>query len=123
MSETRPWVLFLSVLAFIGGGLMALGSVTLGIMVVLEEEPLAIILALIYLIYGGFGLGCAYYLFSYGQRIGVFLSTSHNDHLETALVAQKSFWKLVGIFAVVVLLVTLLGGLLVAIIPLVMMGM
>jgi hypothetical protein len=93
---------------------MALGSVMGVIMVVVEKEPFGIFAVLIYLLYGGFGLGCAYYLFSYGRRIGTFLRTSHADQLEAALVAQKSFWKLLAIFAVLLLLVTLLGVLSVA---------
>jgi hypothetical protein len=83
----------------------------------------ALLGAVFYLLYGGFGLGFGYYLFSYAKTIGVFTSSGHAAHLEAALVAQKSFWKLVGIFAIVLLGVMLLGGLFLAIIPLMMKGM
>ena len=123
MSETRPWVLFLSVLLFIAAGMMTLGCVAMACFAIGFQEVEVLLGAAFYLLYGGFLFGFGYYLFSYARTIGVFTGSGHADHLEAALVAQKSFWKLVGIFIIVVLLLMLLAGLFLAILPLAMMGM
>jgi hypothetical protein len=123
MSQTRPWVLFLSVLAFIAAGMMVLGCVAMACLAVALQETPILFMSVFYLFYGGFGLGFGYYLFSYAQTIGVFTRSGHAAHLETALVAQKSFWKLVGIFAIVLLSFSLLGGLVAAILAPLTMGM
>jgi predicted Zn finger-like uncharacterized protein len=123
MSETRPWVLLLSVFAFIAASMMVLGCVAMACVAIAVQEAPIMLGAVFYLFYGGFGLGFGYYLFSYAKTIGVYSRSGQAADLETALVAQKSFWKLVGIFAIVLLAVMLLGGLFLAIIPLMMMGM
>jgi hypothetical protein len=65
----------------------------------------------LYLLYAALYLACAYYLLLYGRRIGSFQRTNDVHDLESALVAQKSFWKLVGItLAVMIGLGVLMAG-------------
>ena len=54
-----------------------------------------------YLVYAALYLAGSYFLFVYGLRIGSFQRSNSFADLESALVAQKSFWKLVGIVIVV----------------------
>ena len=108
LSQTRPWVLFLSILGFLGGGLMALAAVVVVIGAVFAAQPEMLIVGPIYLLYAALYLASAYYLFLYGRRIGVFEQTNQVRDLESALVAQKSFWRLVGITLAVMLALGLL---------------
>jgi hypothetical protein len=100
LAGTRPWTLFLSILA----------------LVVL---PLAILLQLLTLVFGyllaipgvavlGLELWAAYLLLVYSQKIGSFLRESDVYELERALSAQKTFWQIAGIVTIIGLVVTLL---------------
>jgi DNA-directed RNA polymerase subunit RPC12/RpoP len=108
MSQTRPWVLFVSILGFLAGGLMALAAVGMLIGSILARQAEMLIVGPIYALYAAFYLACAYYLFVYGQRIGQLEQTRQTPDLEAALVAQKSFWRLVGITLAVTLVLGLL---------------
>ncbi len=123
MSETRPWVSFLSILAFLLGALMAVGSVSMVIVAIVLQDAPILFMAALYLFYGGFVTGFGYYLFRYAKAIRVFNRNGRAAHLEAALVAQKSFWKLLGIFAAILLALMLVAVIVAAILPPLMMGM
>jgi DNA-directed RNA polymerase subunit RPC12/RpoP len=111
MSQTRPWVLFLAVLGFVAGGLMALAAVAMVLVALVAGELEMLIVGPIYLLYAALYLACAYYLLLYGRRIVSFERSNDVHDLESALVAQKSFWKLVGItLAVMLVLGFLMAG-------------
>jgi hypothetical protein len=109
LKQTRPWVRLVSVLMFLGGALGLLGS-----LLTLMATPAvgapgrggAILL--------GQFLMCVFYffpawfLYQYGSAIAVFLGGGEVAGLEVALERQKSFWKFVGISALIGLV---LGGL------------
>jgi hypothetical protein len=99
MAQTRPWVLFLSVFAFVAGGLMGLAAVGMLIAAMAVQQMFMWIPGLIYFFGAAFYWACAVYLFLYSQRIASFVQTTLARDLEAALVAQKSFWKLVGAMA------------------------
>jgi DNA-directed RNA polymerase subunit RPC12/RpoP len=101
LSQTRPWVIFLSILGFVCGGFMTLGSVGILVAAVVSGEPGMILFGPMYLVYAALYLAGSYFLFVYGLRIGSFQRSNSFADLESALVAQKSFWKLVGIVIVV----------------------
>jgi len=83
------------------GGFMALGAVGIVIGAAVSGEPGMFFLAPMYVIYAALYLAGSYYLLLYGLRIGSFQRTHSFGDLEAALVAQKSFWKLLGIVTVV----------------------
>jgi hypothetical protein len=106
LRQTRPWVMFLGVMSFIGSAFMLLGGV-----LVMAAGSLApsgapfpsaalgaayIPLAFVY-IYPGMKL------WSYGAAINRLLASRTSVDLEAALAQQKSFWKFVGILTVVML--------------------
>ena len=104
LAETRPWVLFISILMFISVGLMVLGAV--GVLLVALMGGMGLffgVISLLYVLFAAVYAVPAYYLFKYGQRIGDFLRQNGNRQLEAAIVAQKSFWKFVGILTAVCL--------------------
>jgi hypothetical protein len=117
LRQTQPWVRFLSVLGFIGTALMILaglfgllgaamgGSAELGVMMVAY-----LLVGLLYFI-------PTMYLSRYATAINRFRQGLHVAEMETALEAQKSFWKFVGIVTLVILalyvvliLVAIAGG-------------
>ncbi len=116
---TRPWVLFLSIMGFIGCGLMVLAG--LGMMVfggLVGKQPAGFPLPM-----GAFGLIClvmaalyaapAWLLFSYASAIKRYRHSGSSRAMEAALASQKSFWKFVGIVTIVVLAIYLVGFLIV----------
>ena len=117
MRKTRPWILFLAVLGFIGAfftaiaGIMLMATMTYlgkasgvegaflnqtpgGMTTILGMGAIYIVIAIIYII-------VSVYLLRYAAAIKR-LTNSHNiNDLEDALNAQASFWKTVGIMALI----------------------
>ncbi len=107
LRQTRPWVLFLAILGIVVAALISCGSVGLIFFVVgaddmAEQFPFEpIVMVLVY----GF-LAVMYWvpsilLLRYSSRIGDFLRVPNHDHLNKALFAQRSFWRVIGIIALV----------------------
>ena len=115
MSQTRPWVIFMSILAFIYAGMVSVGSIGIVVFSFVEQEPPMLILAVFYLLFAVCSGAGGYYLFVYGLRIGALRQSDRVADLEAALVAQKSFWKLAGVVAalMLVLMVLFIAGTLV----------
>jgi len=107
MSQTRPWVLFVSLLLVLAAGFLAFCSWS-ELAGPFAGEPHTLIGGSVYVVNAAFYGACAYYLFLYGRRIGSFKQTDRIEDLEAALVAQKSFWKLVGIWIPLMVAVGLL---------------
>jgi hypothetical protein len=109
MAETRPWVLFLSVLGFIIAGVMVLFCLSMAWMSLVSGAPgVFLVWPVVYLLYAVIYFAGAYYLLLYGRRIGSFRLTNQIHDLEAALVAQKSFWKLIGIITAIALTLAIL---------------
>ena len=103
LAQTKPWVTFLSILGWVFGGLGALGSLGMFVLMVLGGGLPGMIMGLAGLVGPAITLLLTYYLFCYGRRIDAYLRSDKPDDLEAALVAQKSFWKLAGIVTAVAL--------------------
>ncbi|MGC4032879.1 MAG: DUF4339 domain-containing protein [Tepidisphaeraceae bacterium] len=109
LRKTKPWARFLSILIFVCAGFMVLaGIVMLGVGVLganmnysrAGNDSLGVIVGGIVYI----GLAVIYYvpgvyLGRYASRIADLCQARREDQLEEALEAQKSFWKFVGIAA------------------------
>ncbi len=112
LAQTRPWVMFLAILGFIATGLMGIG-VVVGLAAAAFPPVVSssggvvegILVAGVYyvgvLLYGFL----SWYLFSYARGIGRLLASPTVPHLVVALQAQRSFWRLVGIVTLVVVVV------------------
>lgn len=103
LAETRPWVMLLAVLGFIVGGLGALGALLFLAMVAIAAGAPGLLVGLAMLVSPILYIVAAYFLMTYALRIGSFLRTGAVADLENAMMAQKSFWKLVGIVTTVIL--------------------
>jgi hypothetical protein len=108
LSATRPWVLFLSVLGFIGAAfavLVVLGSLAIGLMGEAafgpEADNISLITALVYVPIVGVYVLFSVLLVRYASAIGRLLNSGRTGDVEDALLKQKMFWKAAGITAIV----------------------
>lgn len=112
LRQTQPWVRFLSVLGFICSALMVLVG-SLGFVTMMfagaHRGPAERLLLLVYIPTGVLYFVPSLFLFRYASRINTLWTTRSVRQLEDALEAQKSFWKFVGILALVVIVLYLLG--------------
>lgn len=107
LRKTKPWARFLGVLGAIMTGFMILGAL---VFILLGESlarglPVAARagMGLVYLVMAGLQLPPVIFLNRYASRIGRLLQTGDPEDLVEALRAQKSFWRYVGIFTLVLL--------------------
>ena len=108
LHQTRPWVLFLSVLMFVGSAFLVLGGLAMfamgaagGAMGSREGATFGA-LGLLYLPVVALYVYPALKLWGYGSAIGRLVSSRAVGDLEAALSEQKSFWKFLGIMTLVV---------------------
>jgi hypothetical protein len=107
LQQTRPWVVLLSVFAFVGSGLMVLISICVAGVAALgpgSKGPAAII-GLVYLPLGLLYVYPGVKLWSYGAAIQRLAGSRSVADLEDALAQQKSFWKFSGVASIVAIVV------------------
>jgi hypothetical protein len=119
LKQTRPWVLFLAIMGFIGSGcLFMLGLFMMagsGFMRMIQPRgPLSgtVIVALIgvlYLVLSVVYLGAAVWLIRYSGAIRRMLTVDRTGGMEAALRNQKSFWKYAGILTLGLLVAYILA--------------
>ncbi len=109
LEDTRPWVLTLSVLGFSMTGLLVLLGVASAGLGLATRQPTTLIFLVLYPLLGLLYVFPSMYLFRYARSIRDYVSSGHEQHLENALVAQRSFWRFVGIWAIVGAVLTILG--------------
>jgi hypothetical protein len=109
LRQTQPWVRFLSVLIFIGFGLMMLG-VVIGLLIAARSARMELVgVFAVYAVLGALYLAPAVFLGRYASHIANLRLSFRAHDLENALQAQKSFWKFVGILTVVMLVLYAVG--------------
>lgn len=127
LSDTKPWVRLLAVLLFVSAALMALvgGGSALVMSIgstVSESESFVelfagIALGVIYFIMAIVYIPPALYLHRYANSIEVVKGGGGAKAIETALGHQRSFWRFVGILALIGIVFGVLGVLAAVIIP------
>jgi hypothetical protein len=121
LRATKPWTRLLSILGFIGTGLAIL--VGLGLMVggnlipMPPEAPPLAYLGIFYILTSVFYLVPSIWLSRYSSAIDSFLKRGESVHLGNAIAYQKSFWKFVGILALVSIVIAIVGILAAILIP------
>ena len=121
LRNTKPWTRLLSILGFIGTGftiLIGLGMMLGGsfIPVPPEAPPLAY-LGIFYILTSVFYLVPSIWLSKYSSAIDSFLKGGDSVHLGNAMAYQKSFWKFVGILALISIVIAIVGILAAILIP------
>lgn len=125
LSATRPWVLFISILMFIGIGFIVLAAVAFLIIGLAGAASssrgstavgiVGAFFAMVMLALALLSFFPAMYLARYASRITSLKASRRLTDLEGALSAQKSYWKFIGIIAVIYIgfyvLAFIMGGL------------
>jgi hypothetical protein len=107
LRQTRPWVMLMGVLCFIGSAFMLLGGLGMMAMGAIASAgaksaaPMA--LGLIYIPLAGLYIYPGLKLTKYAGAIGRLLQSRASADLDAALEQQKSFWKFAGITTVVMI--------------------
>ena len=122
LSATKPWVRFMSVLMWIGVGLMLLVGAGMGVVSVIgasksvSSGPFGgkemIFLSVFYGVLSFIYIFPAIKLWKYANRIGSLGATRSVTDLDAALNEQRSFWKFVGIMTIIMIslyLVAIIG--------------
>lgn len=112
LRRTKPWVRFMGVLGAIMIGLIILGALA---MAFLSSGPFRFMglaarigIAVLYLAIAALHLPPVIFLHRYANRIGDLLAENSVASLEEALRAQKSFWKYIGMFTLIMLCIYVL---------------
>jgi hypothetical protein len=110
LRQTRPWVLFLAILGTIATAFMAFGTVGMFIVAMAGGGPgpgrsqgLMLGMAIMYGVMTIAYIFLVMYLYQYSSRIQQFVLGGRPDQLDHALQAQKSFWKFLGIMAILLI--------------------
>ena len=116
LKRTRPWVLFLSILGFIGTFFMAIGTVGMfagGAAMFAKAGSQAAGIAtgagVAYLLMTLLYFFASLYLFKYAKSIKKAVNLGGSEHVENALKSQASFWKLVGILTAIMIVLMILA--------------
>ncbi len=107
---TKGWVRFMAVLGFIACAFMLLAAFAMfaAPSVSLGGPGFGPGIGLVYLVLTGVYFFLALRLNQYASRIGTFLLAPDGQHLASALDAQRSFWKCLGIMAITMISLYLL---------------
>ncbi len=106
LRQTKPWVMFLSIMSFIGSGFMLLGGISvmaLGAMAPSGGAVPTAALGAIYIPLAFLYIYPALKLWGFSSAIGRLLASRSTMDLESALGQQKSFWKFAGILTIIMI--------------------
>lgn len=113
LKATRPWTRLLSILGFIGTGLTILAGIAMivgrNFIPVSEKAPPLAFMGIFYILASVFYLVPSIWLSKYSAAISAFLKTDDAIELGKAIEYQKSFWKFIGILALVSIALAVLG--------------
>jgi hypothetical protein len=103
LSQTRPWVRFLSILGFLASALMLGAGCVVAAILMARGRPLEATMGLGYVVGAILYIVPSLYLYRYADRIRDLETGKTPEALASALAAQKSFWRFVGIAMALVL--------------------
>lgn len=110
LREISKWAKFLSIISFIGIGLLFIFSVFIKIFynsIVPNIQVLPFDLGIVLLIYSFIiGVLCfipSYYLLQFSNKIKKALETNNDETLSNALELLKSYYKFIGVFMIIII--------------------
>ena len=101
LRKTRPWVVFIAVLTFIGAGFMILAS--LALMTKSGAEGIGMIFGSVLILLPGVAM------IRFSQAINRLLHGGGVDELDQSMEAQASVWQVFGIYLLIYLVIVVLG--------------
>lgn len=124
LSGTRPWVRFISIMVFIGAGFMVLAGLGMLVFGVIGGAAMSkvgagssegamvagipVLMAVIYLVLAVIYIFPGVKLWKYASRIAELEASGSAESLAAALGEQRTFWKFVGIVAIIMISLYLL---------------
>ena len=126
LQKTKPWVRFMSVLMFIGAGLMLLGGIAMGVLGasgVMKQASggspafnagFGAGIAAVYTFMAVLYIYPALKLWKYADRIRDLINSHQVLDLEKALNEQRAFWKFVGVMIIAVFVIYFVAAIIVA---------
>ena len=114
LRQTKSWVRFISILGFLSFILIVMSSLILFVPMIKEltnivekigQLPAIFLVVFLILMYVFFAISYyfpSYFLFKYASAIERLLDDGGVQEMEEALLNQKSFWRFVGIFILLV---------------------
>jgi hypothetical protein len=117
MRSTKPWTKLLAILGFVGVGLMVLIGAAFVVFGNMFPQQNGAVAGVFYILFSVLYFMPSLYLYKFSSSIGNFLKSNGALDLESALSHQKSFWKFMGILALIGLVLTVLGIAAAVIIP------
>ena len=116
LAGTKPWVRFMSVMSFIGAGLMLLAGLGMGVAGSVGAMNgkngmgggFFVGVAVAYALFAFIYIYPALKLWKYASYIGQLLISGSMLDLEAALGQQRSFWKFLGIMVIAIFVLYIL---------------
>lgn len=102
LRKTRPWVVFVAVMNFIGAGFVIIGG--LGVMTKSAAEGIGMIIGAVLVLLPGVAM------IRYGQAINRLLHGGGVAELEQSMEAQASVWQIFGIYLLIYLVIIVLAA-------------
>ena len=106
LGQTQPWARLMGILGFVTVGMMLLIGLGTAVAVMATQGWEAAFLLAVYPLMAVLYVLPSIYLMRYANRIREFIAQSQQYQLEAALDAQRAFWKFMGIFALVSLVLS-----------------
>ena len=108
LGKTRPWVLLMAIMGFIGTGLMVIVGIVMAMMTALGADDAQLagmggILGVVYLFIAVIYFFPCWFLMKYAGAIRNLVDGGGAGAMEEALDRQYSFWRLVGTIMAVVM--------------------
>jgi hypothetical protein len=121
LRQTKPWVMFLSVLGFVSIGFMSLTGIA-SMFMFSKITPgnsffPGVMTGTFNILFGLLYFFPALYLWKFSSSIGQLLNGGGQKEMEEALSNQKSFWKYVGILSIFCFSLAILGIIAAIVIP------
>jgi hypothetical protein len=117
LKETATWSYFLSIMGFIGIGIMVIFGIFFGAIMGsrIGGNPYQNIgfsmgyLGLIYVVFGLLYFFPVYYLFNFSKKMKSALKSNNNDDFKAAFLNLKSHYKYLGIFTITIISIYVLA--------------
>ncbi len=113
LRQTKPWTMLLSIVGFIYVGFMVILGI--GTMFMLprfdptNSLPSSILLGIVYIIMAIIYFFPSLFLYRFSSSLGRLIEGNGAAEMERALLNQKSFWKFIGILAVISIVISIIG--------------
>ena len=106
LGQTQPWARLMGIVGFVTVGMMLLFGLGAAVAVLAMQSGEAALLLAVYPLMAVLYVLPSIYLMRYANRIRDFIAQGQQHQVEAALDAQWAFWKFMGIFALVSLVLS-----------------